>query len=187
MPGKFEIMRAVREGLNSLEVGEDQGYGVWTTAVKTELCKIGRDRFGYSVYARANEVAKAYRDDGEWLYDVAWLEYEKNKHGKPARPLVDAPLVAECEWYNEGDIKDDFEKLLLARAGVRLMIFDGDRAGGSKKTAEQLARMVREFNGSRAEDAWLLAAWEGKPEDWSFRYFTIEMNAAIPFLPPSRG
>ena len=74
------------------------------------------------------------------------------------------------EWRNEGDIKDDFEKLLLARAGGRLMIFTGLSESRSKKTAERLARMVREFNGSRAEDAWLLAAWEGSNDDWSFRY-----------------
>ena len=36
---------------------------------------------------------------------------------------VEAPLVAECEWGNKGGIEDDFEKLLLARAGVRMMIF----------------------------------------------------------------
>ena len=43
------------------------------------------------------------------------------------------------------------------------------------------------FNGSRAEDAWLLAAWERNANGWSFRYFTIEMNAAIPFPPPSES
>ena len=101
--------------------------------------------------------------------------------------LVDAPLVAECEWGNKGDIEDDFEKLLLARTGVRLMIFDHNWAGvGSKEIVEQLARMVREFNGSRAEDAWLLADWE--QEDWSFRYFMIDANhQAIPFPSPSGG
>ena len=179
MPGKFEIMRAVRKGLNSLEVGEGKNGTVWTTVVKTELCKIGRDRFGCKVCASGVDKA----DFGEWLYDVTWLEYEKNDRGKLVN-LVDAPLVAECEWGNKGDIEDDFEKLLLARAGVRLMIFDGNYQPGSKEIAERLAGGGREFNGSRAEDAWLLAAWEkidsATPNDWwRFRYFTIEMNAAI--------
>ena len=73
------------------------------------------------------------------------------------------------------------------RARVRLMIFDGTYEPGSKEIAERLARRVREFNGSRAEDAWLLAAWEKSDRRWSCRYFTIEMNAAIPFLPTSGG
>ena len=49
----------------------------------------------------------------------------------------------------------------------------GGNNPGSKEIAERLAGKVREFNGSRAEDAWLLAAWEGSNDDWSFRYFTI--------------
>ena len=60
------------------------------------------------------------------------------------------PWVAECEGGNKGEIEDDFEKLLLARTGVRLMIFKGISEPGSKGIAERLAGMVREFNGSRA-------------------------------------
>ena len=193
MPGKFEIMRAVREGLNSLPVTADVGNKKWTRAVKTELCKIGR-RFGYRVYARKNEVDKAYRNDGEWLYDVTWLEYVRDYD-----PLVlaEAPLIAECEWHGRkvgsglnyrDQTDDDFEKLLLAREGVRLMVFNGWEQTVSTGIAERLAGRVREFNGSRAEDAWLLASWEWNDDEekgWSFRYFTIEMNAAIPFAPPS--
>ena len=91
---------------------------------------------------------QADRDYGERLYDVTWLDYEKSGSGE----LVDAPLAAECEWGNEGDIEDDFEKLLLARAGIRLMIFNGFHEAGSKEIAERLARKVREFNGSRAPE-----------------------------------
>ena len=65
------------------------------------------------------------------------------------------------------------------------MIFTGSNQAKSEEIAERLARKVREFKGSRAEDAWLLAAWEGSNDDWRFRYFTIEMNAAIPFPPPT--
>ena len=165
MPGKFEIMRAVQDGLNSLRVDKSWTDVDWTPAVKTKLCKIGQDRFGCKV---------GERNGLEW----------------PATALIEAPLVAECEWgrgKNLEYIVEDFEKLLLARADVRLMIFDGNHKPGSKEIAERLAGKVREFNGSRAEDAWLLAAWEGSNDDWRFRYFTIEMNAAIPFLPPSRG
>ena len=181
MPGKFEPMRAVRDGLDNLEVVKP-----WTTdtegtkAVKTKLCEIGRE-FGCKVCASG--VEKAARDYGEWLYDVTWLNYEKSGQGE----LVDAPLVAECEWGNFDAIVEDFEKLLLARADVRLMIFTGSNQAKSGKIAERLARKVSEFKGSRAEDAWLLAAWEGSTDDWWLRYFTIEMNAAIPFPPPSES
>ena len=182
MPGKSEIMRAVQEGLNSLEIDDPKGYTEWTKVVKTKLCEIGRE-FGFKVGAGGVDNP-GY---GEWLYDVTWLEYERECDGLkwPAPVLIEAPLVAECEWGNEGAIKDDFEKLLLARAGIRLMIFDARDQSHSEEIARGLARMVREFNSSRAEDAWLLASWEGSNDDWSLRYFTIEMNAAIPFPPPN--
>ena len=66
-------------------------------------------------------MADENRDWPEWLYDVTWLKYEHEGE----RLLIEAPSVAECEWGNKGDIDDDFEKLLLARAGIRLMIFNG--------------------------------------------------------------
>ena len=183
MPGKFEIMRAVRDGLNNLDVTVSEGSPAWTKAVATKLCEIGRD-FGYQV--GASKVDGPNRDWPEWLYDVTWLEYDSGGL------LVDAPLVAECEWGNFGNIKDDFEKLLLARVGVRLMIFDGNYEPGSKGIAERLAGMARKFNGSRAEDAWLLASWEKSDSVntnnwWRFRYFTIEMSTVVPFLPTSGG
>ena len=190
MPGKSEIMRAVRDGLDNLEIDDPKGPTEWTKAVKTKLCEIGRE-FCFEVGARKNEVEEAYRDFGEWLYDVTWLEYERERDGLkwPATALIEAHLVAECEWGTGEDLEyiiEDFEKLLQARAGFRLMIFTGSSQTKSEEIAERLARKVREFKGSRAEDAWLLAAWEGSNDDWWFRYFTIEMNAAIPFPPPPR-
>ena len=179
-------MRAVQKGLNSIEVDKGKSVAEWTEAVKTKLCKIGR---GFRYKVCASGVAECASNYGEWLYDVTWLEYGKGADGELAN-LVDAPLVAECEWGNEGDVQDDFEKLLLARAGVRLMIFDGDYEPGSQGIAERLANMVREFDGFRAEDVWLLAAWERSdsptPDDWwRFRYFTIGTNGPLPFPSPN--
>ena len=173
MPGKFEIMRAVREALDNLEIDDPKGDTEWTKAVKTKLCEIGRI-FGCKVGAGGVDNP-GY---GEWLYDVTWLEYERDYDGLkwPATALIEVHLVAECEWHRDKNFEEivyDFEKLLLARTGFRLMIFTGSNQAKSEEIAELLARKVREFKGSRAEDAWLLAAWEGSNDDWSFRYFTI--------------
>ena len=186
MPGKLEIMREVQEGLDSLDVLRRANDTEWTKAIKTKLCQIGQE-FGCKVGALKSEVDKDHRNYGEFLYDVTWLEY--GGHGQ----LVDAHLVAECEWCNlikSDEIDDDFQKLLLARAGVRLMIFNGDFEcdgckPGSRRIAERLAEGIRDFNGSRAEDTWLLAAWEKTEtgeengKGWRFSYFTIETNTAI--------
>ena len=90
MPGKFEIMRAVRDGLDNLEIAADAPPRDWFLVIATKLCDLGR-KFGWKV--GASRVAEANRDRPEWLYDVTWLEYERG-----GGLLVDAPLVAECEW-----------------------------------------------------------------------------------------
>ena len=167
MPKTSEIIRAVKEGLDDLSRRIPIGALTekWTNGIKTELCRIGR-RFDYKVYAQ--DVPKKKKDGGEWLYDVTWLQYEKSDRGE----LTDAPLVAECEWGDTPDIEDNFEKLLLARAGVRVMIVDaGTDRDYSDKIANLLAVKIKKFKGSRAEDAWLLAVVEQSDDDWSFRYF----------------
>ena len=69
MSGKSEIMRAVRDGLDNLEIDNPKGDTEWTKAVKTKLCDIGL-RFGYKVGAGGVDNGGF----GEWLYDVTWLE-----------------------------------------------------------------------------------------------------------------
>lgn len=168
MPENSKIIRAVKEGLNSLNIHKAAPTGRWTKAVKSELCSIGRN-FGCEVYAQG-VPRKIKKDGGEWLYDVTWLVYDRSGHGE----LTDAPLVAECEWGDYQEIEDDFEKLLLARARVRVMIFGGtDEPDSAKKIADQLANKDWVFNGFRSEDAWLLAAWVPNGDGWRFRYFTI--------------
>ena len=122
-----------------------------------------------------------YRDYGEWLYDVVWLNYWEDHDDHPLRSV---PLVAECEWGFYKRIKEDFQKLLLARATVRLMIYNGDHEG-SRQTAERLAKHIRKFNGSHVEDAWLLAAWERacSRQKFKFSYFRIDSNYDVVPLP----
>ncbi len=182
MLDKFEIIREVQNGLNNIKIARGATPEMWTKEVKTELCKIGK-RLRYYVAARSNEVARAHRDRGEWLYDVTWLVYEGDCDD---RLLVDAPLVAECEWGCLGEIYYDFNKLLLARSGVRLMIFTSSRnQGGPRGIAEKLARKVRNFKGYCSRDAWLLVAWESlmaqpNANDWyRFRYFTIDEKGGV--------
>ena len=179
MPGKHEIMRAIYEGLNSLKI-KRWGYAKATRKVKTKLRKIGQNKnLGCEVYA--NNVEKA--NGAEWLYDLIWLEYRC----KPDRSLRRAHLVAEIEWSNQdAEIEHDFEKLLLARASARLMIFGGWDECGTKKRLNWMTKKIGEFKPSCDEDAWLLAACEGSDnEGWSFRVFTIQDNAAVHFCQSS--
>ena len=176
MPEKAEIISALQRSLDNLDVGDTKSNRAWTRFVTAELCKIAKD-FGLTT------CASGVGDYGEWLYDVTWLEYES---AKPTDGLIATHLVAECEWGYTADVIEDFQKLLLARASVRLMVFDGTTSLGSRGIAQLLAEQIRKFNLSQDEDGWLFASWEQSGEaEWSFRYFTIEKGAVKHLPSPS--
>lgn len=173
MSRTLEIVNAVRLGLDSLDIAAAESDKIWTETVKTKLCRIGKG-FKFCVGANKGEVPETDRDYGEWLYDVTWLEYDGNF-------VTDAPLVAECEWGGLTDIDDDFQKLLLTRAEVRVMIFNGHQKPCTPEIVKHLARQASEFKRSGEEDAWLLSASERTDKNqkgWTFRYFAIEKEEA---------
>ena len=174
MPGAIEIMEEVRTGLDSLKLTAQDSSKDWTKAVKTKLCERGRE-LGCQV--GASGVKFGYR---EWLYDVTWLEYSQGYEPGLENQLIDVHLVAECEWGGFTAIKNDFEKLLLARATLRLMIYNGNQDPGSDAIADHLAEYVTRFKGTRDPDPWLLAALERDADTGccSFRFFGVDkLNA----------
>lgn len=158
-----EIRSAIRAGLESLDIHSREEWKAFTRAFKTRLCEIGKER-DYQVAASSVEKV----DYGEWLYDVTWLDYDSEY-------LRNVPLVAEVEWGNPSRIGDDFEKLLVARADLKLMIFAGPPPG----TEAIFDRMVRQIEAFRyppeRDDTWLIGAveWDGEIErGWRLRWFT---------------
>jgi len=84
----------------------------WTETVKALLGDLGK-ALGYRICASTKEK----RYDAEWLYDLVW--FKENSAGY----LIEVPLAMECEWKHPmRDIKFDFEKLLLAKSPIKLMI-----------------------------------------------------------------
>lgn len=100
---------------------------------------------GYQTYATRIEWTT---EPTEWLYDVAWLRATEDF-------LVrDVILVAEIEWGNARAVQQDFQKLLLARADCRVMIFD-DTDG----LRERLIDQAKKFRKSRRGDRYLFASY----------------------------
>ena len=148
-----EITEIVRRSLEKLTTPLVASRRQWTRDVKTTLGAAGRAR-GYWVCAGGLPRDSAAADSGEWLYDLCWLRYQSDGD----KPLVDADLVVESEWTGGEYLDEDFQKLLLARATVRLMIFDGRNPVGADQTASRLARQVAVFRSTRDDDTWLFAA-----------------------------
>ena len=171
MPGIQHMIGRIQNGLNKLPLTlEGSGNTDWTNEINEMLCKLGHD-FGYQVGAKGVDWSF-----GEWLYDVTWLEYS----GDYQRSLLDVHLVAECEWGNWRSIKSDFEKLLLARARLRLMIYDSRFDPDFEPIAKRLEGYIGNFRRRHPTDVWLLAAWERNAEAWRFRYHQVGKFAEQP-------
>ena len=73
---------------------------------------------------------------------------------------MDAPLVAEIEWsLKDGDIKDDFEKLLVATARAKLMVFQKRTAREVDQTIKAMEAEIREFRIPSAGQGYLLSGF----------------------------
>ena len=135
--------------LNRL-VGRAQRAGgwdtpTWTHQVKAQLVRLGK-RAGYQTCT--NGTVRGARWDKEWLYDLVWV------HASDGFVVQDVFLIAEIEWRGTRAIQQDFQKLLLARADCRVLIFD-DIAG----LRDQLIEQARTFGKSRRGDCYLLASY----------------------------
>ena len=107
-----------------------------TRLIKDTLSLLGhrklKDKPKYEVYANRlspnlTQSMGGIFKNSEWLFDLHWYTDGKNPY-----TTLTLPLVMECEWQQKrkGDkvnkfsgIKYDFQKLLVANAELRLMIF----------------------------------------------------------------
>jgi hypothetical protein len=127
----------------------DTTGGQRTALIKCALCQLGHKRQKgkrrFKVYTNrlppsCQNVIAGKCKNREWLYDLHWYT-EKNGYQPTS-----LPLVVECEWslkrkedkYNDpcSAIKYDFQKLLVANAELRLMIFKITRGKKHKKNSD---------------------------------------------------
>ncbi len=154
---------------------------MWTDGVKFALIRAAK-HFDYEVNSTinnidVNELPERLRPCyenlrphyGEWLYGLTACDKDHDKKWH-------LPMVAECEWKPEAHINEDFEKLPLARAGLRVMVYND----GYIEDAEFL-NWLRLCENNEIGDIYLLAASVADYENnsWSFRYTTINFEPTI--------
>ena len=164
MNDKDRIVDEVRKALNGLFDEPDRD---WTRGVKSALCEACTNcNDEYQMYAGGVDVDV---EGGEWLYDVTCLLYDANGY------IKHIPLVAESEWQGVDQINYDFEKLLLARADVRVMVFDGNYWGADDDKFEEFAKYITKCDRTEPGDTYLLAAWPHREsESNEFQFCRID-------------
>jgi len=151
------VQAALKEAIAiaNREKGGNPGY---TRAVKESLTGLGHE-LGYVVCASTCKGA----DYHEWLFDLTWWIERKRPTG--GTDFTDMPLVAESEWEEnfEEEILPDFDKLTVARAWLRVMIFQGPDSQTKMRYFDGLRQRIRAFAGSQPGDRYLFAYFNYDP------------------------
>jgi hypothetical protein len=87
--------------------------------------------------------------------------------------ILDLVLALECEWRMGQEIYD-FQKLLLARADHRVMVFQGNLQHRTN-TIAKMREGIKQFAKSSAGDRYLFACWDREPSRSSERNFYYEL------------
>lgn len=122
---------------------------LWTQAVKRQLGNLG-EQVGCSV------CTSGFRGcfDGEWLFDLCW--YINSSEGRLLRLL----LAAESEWSRDlKAVRYDFEKLLVAKAQLKLMVFQATGAA-IEQTFRMLSVGIETYEGGSTGEIYLLACYD---------------------------
>ena len=139
----------LEERLNEIEASSTPE---WTMKVKQVLTKLGNEK-GYKVAVNGEGCTWG---KSEWMNDVVWADLNEDEL------IRTIPLVAECEWGSEGEVWDDFQKLLIIRADVRALIFECNSRDKASSLVEELKQQIECFESSQGGDEYLFASYAEK-------------------------
>jgi hypothetical protein len=183
MSEQFNSEHAIAEITESLKTVpskcEGRGDDGWTGAVKSVVITVAKQ------FGKENKVATTLPkgcdqqlrqkvDDGEWLFDLTWYQEE---HEWRMRRVV---LVMESEWNRGPDEqRTDFQKLLVAKAEIKLFVFQENTEDDVSSKADGFVEMINAFDDGSPKEIYLFA---GLVLDQKPKYFKF-----YSFLPGSSG
>ncbi len=133
---EVEIINGVN-GVVEKAVAEDWPDSWWTKEILVTVGALGKRHGYYTCGPGGNQQG--------WLYDYVWIDGER------------VPLVLESGWGGPSQIDDDFQKLRIARAEHRVMIFQGKNID---QKFDNLAEQVRAFAYTQAGDRYLMLGFD---------------------------
>jgi hypothetical protein len=171
------LVRELKTGLQKCNRGHTWNHGgnkEWTDAVKKKLKKIAK---GYSNKTRCF-YSHAELGMTEFLLDLVWWDKDE---------IEGASLACECEWYFSRNGKvgqyakrvgEDFAKLLVFKAPLKLMIFATPKQSPKVEYAviKEINRYLKRYKHHLAGETYLVLDFAPVPKAWIAR---IEKNGAV--------
>lgn len=163
----MKLTDEIKAALGKVDAEHSDGPGLsdreWTRRIKEELGAMGKHK-GY--YAYGLKGAPEHCDDGEFMFDLCWLDY-----GQGDTWLKRIPMAMECEWRSADDIDDDFLKLVVTRADLKVMIFGAQTHAQFDEIVKRLRQWKEAFEAGSPNDEFLLCGWCGDTR--AFKFHTI--------------
>jgi hypothetical protein len=169
-----ETSEVIKQTLSEIPAAEFASYGrkKRTKAIRECIREAGEAR-GYTVYAIGHGPSE--NEKGEWLFDIIWLVFDRKKY-----ITEDVVLVLECEWNTSPrEIDDDFQKLILARADLRCMVFRASSEREAYAEIERLTNQVTQFRKSMEGDNYLFCAWLEDEADFLCYFWQYHLSINI--------
>ncbi len=157
-----QIASAICAGFDGSQIPDDKWDKDtwWTNQIKSILVAIGRSN---QFMVACAGVAS---DHCEWKYDLMWWE-ETDEGGRCK--LTNVPLVVESEWnLRLHAIQYDFEKLIVARAERRMMVFNVFRPDDARNYIDFLKSIVISYKLSQVNDRYIFAVWIQSTKEFYF-------------------
>jgi len=170
-----ELIQELISGVRSHDGGKTWSMDrnkIWTDAVKLTMKNIGESRSAYTkcYYTKAEPHMK------EFLLDLVWWDKSRTEG---------ATLACECEWQftprtsNETYIKavgEDFGKLLVFKAPLKLMIFASSDACPPGPIVKEINRYLKSYKHHVTGETYLAVDFVRSPKAWIAR---VDQDGAI--------
>jgi hypothetical protein len=103
----------------------------------------------------------------EWLYDMVWFRNDSSFY------LREIGLVLESEWSRDPEqISYDFEKLLIAKSPIKVMVFQDFKGNSVPQLWSLLERGIRTFKTEPANEIYILAGLQN--DEYEFAVKSIQ-------------
>lgn len=161
----LKISLEIAKSLDEIDtiLGSCSGNAEWTEHVVRRLTLLSKT-FRVDAAARGQPSPAKY---GEWLYDICWYQMDDCGADNCLKRVV---LAGECEW-NAAECDVDFQKLLQARADLRLWIFQPrDASRNIPRWVANYIRNIKTFEGSLPGDQYLFAGYDDSKGLPRFQY-----------------
>lgn len=173
---EFYVDGAIRDICSTLKGISGVGNAAWTKNIKGKLSECASQFNGKSGKPLITLPTMQKEPNwGEWLYDMCWVDAEPDEEMNWS--FKGFYLALESEWGTSYALLcEDFDKLMIVRAPLKVMIYQNFKSQSVKDIAKKLSERANEFSGSvTGEDTYLFAGYNSEGEG-SFEFYRCNVG-----------